>query len=345
MLRGGGRLNTPRVRAADVAEFDLIELIRTRCAIARDDVRLGIGDDAALLALPAGQVLAVTTDTLVAGVHFPQSAKGYDIGWKALAVNLSDLAAMGATPAWATLALTLPQADAVWVADFADGFAALAREFKLALVGGDTTQGPLSVTLTLHGLVPEKAALRRDAAQIGDAVFVTGTLGDAAAGLACLDKHGAAAQRTLATASNMRESLMARLQRPTPRIAQGIALRGRARACIDVSDGLVADLGHICAASGVGAEIDVDLLPASPALFSLFDAQARAGFQLAGGDDYELCFTAPKAKAAYWLNDLANSGCAATRIGRIVAEPGVRVHDAAGKAVAITRTGWQHFAA
>jgi thiamine-monophosphate kinase len=326
-----------------VAEFDLIELIRARCAIARDDVRLGIGDDAALLAVPAGQVLAVSTDTLVAGVHFAQSAKGYDVGWKALAVNLSDLAAMGATPAWATLALTLPQADGTWVADFADGFAALAREFKLALVGGDTTQGPLSVTLTVHGFVPENAALRRDAAQIGDAVFVTGTLGDAAAGLRCLDKGSTAAQRTLATASNMRESLIARLQRPTPRIAQGLALRGRARACIDVSDGLVADLGHICIASGVGAEIDLGLLPASPALFSLFDADARAEFQLAGGDDYELCFTAPKANATYWLNDLASSGCGATRIGRIVVESGVRVHDSVGNPIAIARAGWQHF--
>ena len=325
-------------------EFDLIALIRARCSIARDDVRLGIGDDAALLAVPAGQVLAVSTDTLVADVHFAQSTKGYDVGWKALAVNLSDLAAMGATPAWATLALTLPQADAAWVADFADGFAALAREFKLALVGGDTTQGPLSITLTVHGFVPEKAALRRDAAQIGDAVFVTGTLGDAAAGLRCLDKHSTAAQRTLATAANMRENLIARLLRPTPRIAQGLALRGRARACIDVSDGLVSDLGHICTASGVGAEIDLDLLPASPALFSLFDADARAEFQLAGGDDYELCFTAPKANATYWLNDLASSGCGATRIGRIVVESGVRVHDSVGNPVGIPRAGWQHFA-
>ena len=266
-----------------MAEFELIDLIRARCAIARDDVRLGIGDDAALLAVPVGQLLAVSTDTLIAGVHFPQSAKGYDVGWKALAVNLSDLAAMGATPAWATLALTLPQADAVWVADFADGFAALAGEFKLALVGGDTTQGPLSITLTVHGFVPEGMALRRDGARAGDAVFVTGTLGDAAAGLCCLDKNSAVAQRTLATASNMREALIARLHRPTPRVAQGLALRGHAQACIDVSDGLVADLGHICTASGVGADFDLELLPASPALFSLFDAEARAGFQLAGG--------------------------------------------------------------
>lgn len=327
-----------------MAEFELIDLIRARCAIARDDVKLGIGDDAALLAVPAGQLLAVSTDTLIAGVHFPQGTKGYDVGWKALAVNLSDLAAMGATPAWATLALTLPQVDLAWVADFADGFAALAGEFKLALVGGDTTQGPLSITLTVHGFVPEGMALRRDGAHTGDAVFVTGTLGDAAAGLRCLDKNSVAAQRILATASNMRETLIARLHRPTPRVAQGLALRGHAQACIDVSDGLVADLGHICTASGVGADIDQELLPASPALFSLFDAEVRAGFQLAGGDDYELCFTVAEASAAELSNDLARSGCGATRIGRIVAEPGVRVRDGAGNLVEVMRAGWEHFA-
>jgi thiamine-monophosphate kinase len=333
------------VHAADVAEFALIDLIRARCAIGRDDVRLGIGDDAALLAVPTGQLLAVSTDTLVAGIHFPKDTRAYDIGWKALAVNLSDLAAMGATPAWATLALTLPQADAAWVSDFADGFAALAGEFKLALVGGDTTQGPLSITIGVHGFVPEDAALRRDAAQVGDALFVTGTLGDAAAGLRCLQKNSAIALRTLATSSNLRENLIARLNRPTPRIAQGLALRGRAHACIDVSDGLVADLGHVCTASGVGAQIDLDLLPASPALFSLFEADVRAAFQLAGGDDYELCFSAPEAAATDLLNDLARSGCGATRIGRIVAEAGVQVRDGAGNPVEIPRSGWQHFSA
>ena len=328
-----------------MAEFDLIDLIRRRCPIVRDDVHLGIGDDAALLAVPTGQLLAVSTDTLVAGVHFAQSAKGYDVGWKALAVNLSDLAAMGATPAWAMLALTLPSADISWVAEFTDGFAALAGEFKLALVGGDTTQGPLSITISVHGFIPEGMALLRSGARAGDAVLVTGTLGDAAAALRCLDKHSPEAQRTLDTTSNMREALIARLNRPAPRIAQGLALRGQAHACIDVSDGLVADLRHICTASGVGAEIDLELLPASPALFSLFDAEQRAGFQLAGGDDYELCFTAAEASVTALLNDLARSGCGAARIGRIVAEPGVRARDGAGNPVEIARSGWQHFAA
>ena len=326
-----------------MAEFDLIALIRDRCAIPREDVRLGIGDDAALLAVPTGQLLAVSTDTLVAGIHFPQSTKAYDIGWKALAVNLSDLAAMGATPAWAMLALTLPEADSRWVGEFADGFAALAREFKLALVGGDTTQGLLSITLTVHGFVPEGSALLRSGAHVGDVVFVTGALGDAAAGLRCLDKNDGEAYRLLSAPPGSREGLIERLNRPIPRVAQGLALRGRASACIDISDGLVADLGHICAASGVGADIDVESLPVSSALLAVFDADARRAFQLAGGDDYELCFTAPEAEAASLLGDLSRSGCGATRIGRIVAESGVLVRDPAGNPLTIVRPGWEHF--
>ncbi|MDR3389238.1 MAG: thiamine-phosphate kinase [Rudaea sp.] len=319
-------------------------MIRERCAVAREDVRLGIGDDAALLAVPSGQLLAVSTDTLVAGVHFPHSAKAYDIGWKALAVNLSDLAAMGATPAWAILALTLPDADPHWVSEFADGLAALAREFKLAVVGGDTTQGPLGITITVHGFVPEGAALLRDGAHVGDAIFVTGTLGDAAAGLRCLDKNDAGSDRLLSAPIGTREALIARLNRPTPRVAQGLVLRGRASACIDVSDGLLADLGHVCKASGVGADVDVDCLPASSALATLFDEDARRAFQLAGGDDYELCFSLAEAEAPSLLGDLARSGCGASRIGRIVTEPGVRVRDSSGNAVAIARPGWEHFA-
>lgn len=327
-----------------MAEFDLIELIRARCASAREDVVLGIGDDAALLAVPPTQLLAVSTDTLVAGVHFPEMTSAYDVGWKALAVNLSDLAAMGATPAWATLALTLPHADARWVSEFADGFAALAREYKLALVGGDTTQGPLAITVTIHGFVPHGAALLRSGARAGDGVYVTGTLGDAAAGLRCLDKNDGQAARLLAAAPGVREFLIERLNRPTPRVAQGLVLRGRASACIDVSDGLLADSGHICAASGVGAEIGVDLLPSSSALLALFDAPTRRDFQLAGGDDYELCFTVADPGAPALLQDLARSGCGATRIGCVVAAPGVHVLDGAGNPVSLSRAGWEHFA-
>jgi thiamine-monophosphate kinase len=338
-----------------MAEFDIIDLIRDRCALAREDVRLGIGDDAALLAMPAGQLLAVSTDTLVEGVHFLPDTAPFDLGWKALAVNLSDLAAVGATPAWATLALTMARAERGWVAAFADGFAALAREFKLALVGGDTTSGPLSVTLTVHGFVPEGAALRRGGARIGDAVIVTGTLGDAAAGLSLLRQPDGGPQGAQDNAGDdsrpepapaqetARSALLMRLRRPAPRVAQGLLLRGRASACIDVSDGLVADLGHVCAASGAGAEIEAERLPASSALLQLFEADARRTFQLSGGDDYELCFTVPDAGEAAVLAALARSGCAATRIGRIIAEPGVRVRDAAGRRIAVARPGWEHF--
>lgn len=319
--------------AADVAEFALIDLIRERCGATRADVRLGIGDDAALLAIAPGQLLAVSTDTLVAGVHFPDDTAAHDIGWKTLAVNLSDLAAMGAEPAWATLALTLPRADANWVTEFADGFAELARQHRVALVGGDTTQGPLSITLTIHGFVPEGMALMRSGARLGDGVYVTGTLGDAAAGL-----------RLSSSRQAMPAHLSARLHRPTPRIAQGLLLRGRASACIDVSDGLVADLGHICTASGVGAQIDSGLLPASPQLTAAFGADERRALQLAGGDDYELCFTAPDALASELLRDLADSGCAATRIGRVVAGAGVQVRDENGNSLPLPHAGWEHFA-
>jgi len=318
-------------------EFGLIDLIRERCTIEREDVKLGIGDDAALLAVPSGQWLAVSTDTLVAGVHFPEHTSAGDIGWKALAVNLSDLAAMGATPAWATLALTLPRADAAWATAFADGFAALAREFKLALVGGDTTRGPLTITVTVHGFIPPGAAVFRRGARPGDGIYVTGTLGDAAAGLFCLGERAHAA-------GGAAERLIERLNRPTPRVAQGLLLRGRANACIDVSDGLVADLGHICAASSVGAQIELASLPASSALLAAFDISMRARFQLQGGDDYELCFTAPEDGASMLLEDLARSGCGATRIGRLTAGTGVCVLDASGRQIELERGGWEHFA-
>ena len=318
-------------------EFSLIDRIRQRTAQSRDDVRLGIGDDAALLAVPSGQELAVAIDTLVEGVHFPRGTAPADIGWKALAVNLSDLAAMGATPAWALLALTLPNADEAFIDGLADGFAQLAQTYRLALVGGDTTRGALTVSVAVHGFVPPGKALTRAGAQVGDAVLVTGTLGDAAAGLRLLQQsHHSDAQ------SNY---LIARLHRPTPRIAAGLALRERASACIDVSDGLLADLGHICAASGVGAEIEAALLPRSSALLDRFDDARPRDFALSGGDDYELCFTVPPQRVASVQADLAKLGCGATRIGRIVEGEGVRVRDADGQWLEPAQQGWDHFRA
>lgn len=328
-----------------MAEFDLIEVIRARCAVARSDVVLGIGDDAAVLAVPSGHELVVSTDTLVAGVHFPAQVSANDLGWKSLAVNLSDLAAMGASPAWALLALTLPEADRAFVEGFADGFAELAAQHHVALVGGDTTRGPLSISVVVHGFVPSGRALQRDGAQVGDLVFVTGTLGDAAAGLRCVSPRDARADVLFNAPPATREELIARLHRPTPRIAAGLALRDLASACIDVSDGLLADLGHMAKSSNVGIEVDALQLPASSALLALFDAPDRLALQAGGGDDYEVAFTAPAALAASVLRDLARVGCGgATRIGRVVAGECVTLLDADGKAIELPRRGWEHFA-
>ena len=314
-------------------EFALIDRIRAR-VVQRGDVVLGIGDDAALLAPEPGAQLVVAMDTLNSGVHFPDDTAAADIGWKALAVNLSDLAAMGARPAWCTLSLSLPTPDADWIDAFLDGFDALARPHAVALVGGDTTRGPLSVCVTVHGLVAPGHALRRDGAQVGDDVWVSGTLGDAAAALAQWTQGGARDAK-----------LRRRLDRPAPRLALGQALAAHAHAAIDVSDGLLADLGHVCRASGVAAQIDVDALPASEALRrAIADPGQRRALQAAGGDDYELCFTAPAhARAAVDAVSRA-SGTPAIRIGHIVAGDGVVVHTGDGAAWTPARAGWDHFA-
>ena len=328
-----------------MAEFDLIERIRVR-AMAREGVLLGIGDDAAVLHVPAGHELVVTADTLNAGVHFPLDAAPADIGWKALAVNLSDLASMGARPAWCTLSLSLPADDPAWLDGFLDGFLELADAHAVALVGGDTTRGPLSIAVTAMGWVEAGTALRRDGARVGDEVWVTGTLGDAAAALVLgghvpLPLDGAA--MPVVEAGNA-AVLRARLARPTPRVVVGRALAGLAHACVDVSDGLLADLGHICRRSGVGAEIEIAQLPASPALRAAFaDDVLRAVLQASGGDDYELCFTVAPSRAAPLRAALAQSGTAATRIGHIVAGAGVRALRADGSAWLAPRQGHVHF--
>lgn len=317
-------------------EFTLIDAIRRRTALARTDVLLGIGDDAAVLEVPPGQALVAAIDTLVAGVHFPLDTAAADIGWKALAVNLSDLAAMGAKPAWALLALTLPQPDAAFVDGLAEGFLALAAPHRVALVGGDTTRGPLALSVAVHGFVPPGMALTRAGAQVGDVVMVTGTLGDAAAGLRCV-------QTEVVVAVPLRAALVARLNRPTPRLAAGLALRGLASACLDVSDGLLADLGHICDRSQVGAEIEAARLPLSPALRQAFALDAARDFALAGGDDYELCFTVPPGKVDDAVAALATSGTPATVIGRIVSGSSVRVQMPDGAWIAPAHRGWDHF--
>jgi thiamine-monophosphate kinase len=313
-------------------EFDLIARIRARCAT-RPGVLLGIGDDAALLQVPASVQLVVAMDTLNAGVHFPQETSPADLGWKALAVNLSDLAAMGAQPAWCTLSLSMPQADAAWIDGFLDGFLELALMHDVALVGGDTTRGPLSVCVTAHGFVETGSALLRSGARVGDDIWASGTLGDAAGALARMQAGNA-----------VDPELRVRLDRPTPRIELGRALRGIANACIDVSDGLLADLGHVCMASTVGAEVEIDALPATAALRSAFDEGSRRTLQATGGDDYELCFTAGESKRSELESVARASGVDATRIGRIIEGEGVVALDAGGKRWFPTRGGYAHFA-
>jgi len=317
------------IHATRMTEFTLIDRIRRRVHAARPDIVLGIGDDAALLRVPPGQLLVVTMDTLNAGVHFPGGTAPADIGWKALAVNLSDLAAMGATPAWCTLSLSLPDADATWLDGFLDGFLEIAGLHDVALVGGDTTRGPLAIGVTAHGFIEEGRALRRDGARVGDDVWVSGTLGDAAAGLVFRDDA----------------ALRARLDRPTPRIALGRALSGLASAAIDVSDGLLADLGHVCAASGVGATVDIAALPASAALRGACaaDDEARRCFQATGGDDYELCFAVPPDRAASVLAVSREAAVPVTRVGTIEAGDAVVARDADGRAWHPAATGYVHF--
>ncbi|HEV7269629.1 thiamine-phosphate kinase [Pseudoxanthomonas sp.] len=312
-------------------EFDLIARIRARAGT-RDDIVLGIGDDAALLAPPPGRQLVVTADTLNAGVHFPAGTAPADIGWKALAVNLSDLASMGAEPAWCTLSLSLPQSDTVWIDGFLDGFLALAGEHGIVLVGGDTTRGPLSVSVTAMGFVDAGRALRRDGARVGDDVWITGTLGDAAGALALLERDPAHALRT-------------RLDRPTPRVRAGLALVGLANACVDVSDGLLADLGHIASRSGVAAQVEVDALPVSEALRAAFDEVTRTAMQASGGDDYELCFTAPVDAREHVEALSSQLDLRITRIGRMVAGEGVQALRADGRPWSSARRGYDHFAA
>ncbi|TJY60870.1 thiamine-phosphate kinase [Sinimarinibacterium sp. CAU 1509] len=297
-------------------------------------VVLGVGDDAALLRPTAGCELAVTTDTLIAGRHFPIRTAAADIGWKALAVNLSDLAAMGALPRWCTLALSLPDADADWLREFAAGFAALAHTHGVALVGGDTTRGPLSLSVTAMGEVPTGRAIRRDTAHAGDCICVTGALGDAALALQRLN----AASTTMQSEDDL--ALRARLDRPQPRVAEGLALRGIASAAIDLSDGLIGDLGHILERSQVGGEIRVDALPSSAAFARLALPAERADLQLAGGDDYELCLCVPEGRL-----DAARAAIASplSVIGRIVEGRGLRVLGADGATMSPSRSAYRHF--
>ncbi|MEJ2395445.1 MAG: thiamine-phosphate kinase [Candidatus Thiodiazotropha sp.] len=317
------------------SEFELIQRYFAGMTATRSDVSLGIGDDAALVRIPSHHQLAVSVDTLVSGVHFFPSVAPEHLAHKALAVNLSDLAAMGAEPAWATLALTLPESNAVWLEAFAKGFAALAEQYGVQLIGGDTTRGPLSITVQVLGRVPDGQALRRAGARPHDHIYVTGELGDAALCLNLLQSGGMKPPAF--------EHLQQRLERPQPRVEAGLALRQVASSAIDLSDGLLADLGHILQASGLGARIELERLPLSTGFSAWLADSGDWSPALNGGDDYELCFTAERGREAEIQRIAGDLDLKISRIGTIDPSPGLLVVKADGTPWTAARQGFDHF--
>ncbi|MBA0197440.1 thiamine-phosphate kinase [Pectobacterium brasiliense] len=318
-------------------EFDLIARYFNRVRSSRRDVELGIGDDCALLTVADKQMLAVSTDTLVSGVHFLPDIDPADLGYKSLAVNLSDLAAMGADPAWLSLAITLPKSNSQWLSAYSDSLFELLDYYGMQLVGGDTTRGPLSLTLTIHGLVPAGRALTRRGARIGDWIYVTGSLGDSAAGLAIL-------QNTLHVEDEQaRQGLIQRHLRPQPRILQGQALRDLASSAIDLSDGLISDLQHILKASECGARINLESIPQSDWLRGCVNEEQALRWALSGGEDYELCFTVPEINRGALELALGHLGADYTCIGQIgPSSEGLRFFRD-NKATELNWKGYDHF--
>ena len=319
-----------------LSEFQLIERYFKRAPRPSGPARLGVGDDCALLQAPAGETLAISTDMLVEGRHFFAGADPRLLGHKTLAVNLSDLAAMGARPLGFTLALALPEADPNWLHPFSEGLLALADAHEIELIGGDTTRGPLTLCVTVFGSVPEAQALKRSGASAGDEIWVSGTVGDARLALAAMLEE--------ITLDNDQLTLAAtRLHQPMPRNALGLALRGIASAAIDVSDGLLGDLGHILEQSGCGAVVDTNTLPLGPALARRRPPETLE-FAMNGGDDYELCFCAPANRHQDVLEAGRRSQTAVTCIGHLRAEPGILLLDEQAQALSLTRRSFDHFA-
>ena len=316
-------------------EFELIRTYFATQAVQRDDVRVGIGDDAAVVAPPSGMETAITTDVLVSGVHFFPHTEPAAIGHKSLAVNLSDLAALGAEPAWFLLDLTLPEADMEWLRGFAEGLFSMARRYNVQLIGGDTARGPLAIGISAIGFVPPGGSLRRSGARVGDVIYVTGTLGDAALALAQLSGTRRFPTEEWAVLRN-------RLERPMPRVAEGMALRGLASSAIDISDGLLADLGHILEASAVGARLELGRIPLSE-VYRAHVADIGWDFALAGGDDYELCFTVPAAGVQAVEALAREQNFALTAIGEIKLGRKLDVRDPRGKAYLPKSRGYDHF--
>ncbi|SCC51065.1 thiamine-phosphate kinase [Kosakonia oryziphila] len=319
-------------------EFSLIARYFDRARNSRRDVETGIGDDCALLNVVEKQTLAISVDTLVAGNHFLPEIDPADLAYKALAVNLSDLAAVGADPAWMTLALTLPEVDESWLEKFSDSLFEQLSYYDMQLIGGDTTRGPLSMTIGIHGYVPPGRAMKRSGAKPGDWIYVTGTPGDSAAGLAILQQRLAVGDKADA------EYLLKRHLRPTPRVLHGQALRNLASSAIDLSDGLISDLAHILKASQCGARIDLDALPFSDALTRHVEPEQALRWALSGGEDYELCFTVPELNRGALDVAIGQLGVPFTCIGQISADVAGLHFTRSGKAVALDWKGYDHFA-
>ena len=316
------------------SEFDLIAKFFTRPA---KRTVLGVGDDAALVRVSEGKELVVAADMLLAGRHFFHEDDAAGVGHKSLAVNLSDMAAMGATPRWALLSIALPEADERWIGNFAQGLFALADAHGVALIGGDTTKGALTIAVTIMGEVERGQALRRGGAKPGDDIWVSGTLGDAALALAHL-------KRGISLAPHDAAVLLPRLHTPAPRVKLGQKLLGLAHSAIDISDGLLADLGHVLEASKVGAEIDVDAVPVSAAVRGYLEHAAAREAVLAGGDDYELCFTAAPKRHTEIEALSRRLKLNLTRVGHITRKKGLALHDAQGRPVTWEHKGFDHFA-
>lgn len=295
-------------------EFDLINRYFASGGYQRKDVLVGIGDDCAVTTVPENQCLAVTTDTLVSGVHFLPEAPAKSVAYKAVAVNLSDLAAMGAEPAWISLSLSLPEVNDKWLDDFTNGLYELTQFYSVQLIGGDTVKGPLSLTITANGFVPPASQLCRHTAKPGDWVYVTGTLGDAGAGLDILTTQ-------LEVEGEAKEYLLNRHLYPTPRVAAGTALRRVASSCIDVSDGFVADLSHILTASQCGATIHADRLPLSRGLIHAVEQPQALQYALTAGDDYELIFTVGEEQKGKLETLLSSTNVKATCVGQLTGNP------------------------
>jgi thiamine-monophosphate kinase len=317
-----------------MGEFELIERFFKRPARRS---ALGVGDDCALLTPAAGMQLAVSSDMLLEGRHFLSTVDPFKLGHKALAVNLSDLAACGAKPLAFTLALALPHIDETWVEGFSRGLFALADEHGCELVGGDTTRGPLNICITVFGEVPQGQALLRSGARAGDDIYVSGTLGDARLALEAF-------RGTLSLSATALEAARARMEQPTPRIALGQALRGVASSAIDISDGLLGDLGHILRQSGVGAAIDTAAASGLMQAAAALDDERKLEYVLAGGDDYELAFTAAASQREAVRAVAQQARTPVTRIGRIEAQPGLRLLDAQGQPIARRYGSFDHFA-